>query len=178
MEFYKVMELYVSNERTSYIDFSSKLTWQHGASCLPNWPLHVFGPQYTWHLPAAVACPLQLAALWWWREGWGGQWLHAVTAVSQSAFRGFCPRLCCPLSEPKYFLLAEVTECNKYTAAKELKWSPNYCRGGIVSFLSFAMPPVKGDEWQHIEIVDDEAGKQPKVRCLHCSRVFVCDNFR
>lgn len=35
------------------------------------------------------------------------------------------------------------------------------------------MPPVKGGEWKHIEIVDGEAGKQPKVRCLYCSRVFV-----
>jgi len=35
------------------------------------------------------------------------------------------------------------------------------------------MPPVKDDEWEHIEIADGEAGKQPKVRCLYCSRVFV-----
>jgi hypothetical protein len=35
------------------------------------------------------------------------------------------------------------------------------------------MPPIKGDEWKHVVVVDDKTASHPKVECVYCSKVFV-----
>ena len=35
------------------------------------------------------------------------------------------------------------------------------------------MPPVKGEEWKHVVIVDEKAAGQAKVKCVYCSKIFV-----
>ena len=35
------------------------------------------------------------------------------------------------------------------------------------------MPPIKGEEWKHVIIVEDKAENHPKVKCVYCSNVFV-----
>jgi len=34
------------------------------------------------------------------------------------------------------------------------------------------MPPIKGEEWKHVTIVEEKA-EHPKVKCTYCSKEFV-----
>jgi len=34
------------------------------------------------------------------------------------------------------------------------------------------MPPIKGEKWKHVTIVEEKA-EHPKVKCTYCSKEFV-----